>query len=1188
MQGFGHLQQRAVPNNEAPWGARLMMRCGVALALLLWHGSFGAVPAQAGFEGVSHFAGSPTPVLEGKFAEEVQLGGIGGIAVNYTGAGGVAPGTLYVAGSVSGELRVGMFSREDDGSLEFSGGWSVAVFEGGTVEHCGPSPKFAVACDTRPDTPPRAVDVDVDQVTGNVYVLDDGVFAPGRQMISVYTPDGSEVITRFGEESVGGGKTVSTPEQIHDSPFVGGIAVNDAGEVYVFDLDFDNYHRLMKFVPTTVGEFDEYEYAGTAEDIGAGFAGEGNKPSEPVLDAEGNVFVASEQSFIETYDPASPGDPPVCSFEFAKGGITAMTVNPETGESFFFSTKKPKRLYQLGPCNPATGEFEGGIVAEIEVAPERADLWGLTLDPARKFSPSRPAGILYGAAPGPVPDVGPGEPGQSSLGYIFAPAEENPPSVESESVSKVTATSAQLNAIINPKGFKTWFAFQYLTEAAYQQAGESFAGAAEAPAREAFLEGTGSPEAVSVVLAGLSPDTAYRYRVLAVSHCAPGEPEKACEDAGAATSLRTYPSGLPGPPDNRAYELVSPASKHGGQVLPADPRIGTCGAEIECKPGGLYERFPMQSSPDGEEVVYEGTPFGPGEGAAVENQYHAELTDSGWQSANLSPSLMQKEGGQGYKAFDSELDQAIIAQSRPTLSSQAPPEYDNLYSQPRANPLALAPLVTAEPNRVPTGGDSFDIRYVGASADLSRVFFAANDALTEASPFAPAAEDGGPSKLNLYEWERATQQLRLVNVFPTNIATKAGASFPAGSANPISASGRRAFWEANGQLYVREDAEETTEIPDTGGFLAAATANGSKVLLDNGHIYDLEENKTIDLTEGKGSFAGIVGQSDDLSHVYFIDTAVLTGEEENSEGAKAQAGKFNLYAWEGEGTTRYVATLLAEDNSETPLILVKVSSWSPIPSSRTAQASPNGRFLAFLSQAPLTGYDSTGPCDGNHAGGFIQVPCPEAFLYDSASGELSCASCNPSGADPLGWSVLRLIKGANSLPQSRYLTDSGRLYFDSQDSLSQFDTNEGFEDVYEFKAQGIGGCKRDGGCVALISAGREGTDSNFLAIDPAARSVFFTSRDQLVEADKDELIDLYNAREEGGVLPKPEPSPQKLPLQVPPLEPTPSSPTANDPGNAKPTKPCKKGQVKKKGKCVKKHKAKGKQRKKNQKRGAVK
>ncbi|HVQ58559.1 MAG TPA: hypothetical protein VMS60_06585 [Solirubrobacterales bacterium] len=883
------------------------------------------------------------------------------------------------------------------------------------------------------------------------------------------------------------------------------------------------------------------------------------------------------------YDFAQPGDPPACSFQFNKGGIRGITVDPFAGTPFFFSYKLPKRLYQLGPCNPATGKFEGSggaaIIGETEVKPERDDLYGLAYDPLRQFSSGRPAGVLYGAAPAAVPNEGTGEPGQSSLGYIFAPAEETPPEILEQSVLLVRATSAQLRAVIDPNNFKTRYSFQYLTEAAYQEAGESLEGAPEAPAGEAFLSGTGAPEAVGATLSGLEADTAYRFRAVARSHCSAGEPGKICEVSGDVKSLRTYPAGIAGLPDGRAYELVSPANKNGEQVLPAEPQISSCGP-IECKPGDTYEHYPMLSAPDGDAVAYEGTNFGGGVGAPIENAYIARRSESGWLTVNPTPSLLQK-AAPGYLAYDQALAKAILGQPRPVLGS-APPEYKNLYAQSTLSPFAVTPLVASEPpSRPPTGSGEFKLNYAGASADLSRVYFEANDALTGATPVAPAALDGGPSKSNLYEWERATGQLRLVNVLPGNTEAKAGSSFGVASANSISADGSRAFWSSEaGQVFVREGAAETVAIPGSGPaakFLSAAT-DGSKVLLANGSLYDLEAEASVDLSEGKGGFEGIAGQSDDLSHVYFVDTEVLTGEQENSEGAVAQAGKFNLYAWEGVGTTSYVATLAAQDNGDG---LFPSNDWSPFPFARTAQASQAGRYLAFLSRAPLTGYDNEGPCTttGNPPK-LVDFPCPEVFLYDSESGALECASCNPSGASSLGGSVLRRIKAPavvpSSLPQPRYLLDSGRLYFDSQESLSQLDTNEGVEDVYQYEAEGTGSCGREGGCVALISSGRDGVDSNFLAIDQSAKNVFFTTRERLLPADQDELIDLYDAREGGGFAENAPSTPGELPLQVPPVEPTPASPTLNDPGNVPPPKGCKKGQVKKKGKCVKKHKPKKK------------
>jgi hypothetical protein len=1166
----------------------------VAGAALLFFWLLAAPSARAGFEAVECFAGTGPepckPVAEEKFGEEVQLGGVGGMAVNYTGAGGVKAGTVYAASVVGGGLWIAMFEPKAGGGLEFRERWEVRELEE-PYERCGPllgvdgGGKAEVPCAPRVESGAGIVDVDVDEVSGNVYAFNGGIVTAGRTMIVVYDAKGEEEIDRFGKRAPAGKTTAETPDEIHGSGLPGGIAVNGAGEVYVFDSNnTGNYRRLMKFKPKSPGKFDEYEYAGLGEDVGAASGAQaGRQPSKPVTDAAGHIYVASLETFIEEYDPANPGAGPICSFEFAKGGITALTVNPATGTPFFSSYKLPKRVHQLSACDESSHEFKE--LGQIEVKPPRDDLWGLAFDPVHKFQ-SRGTGILYGGAPGPVPTsgVGAGEPGQSSLGYIFAPLEENPPLVEAQSVGKVKATTAQLSAVINPAGNRTRYVFQYLTETAFQEAGESFAGAALAPLPEGAEAGEGKVGiAVGVTLTGLSADTDYRFRVLATSNCSEAEAEKVCEDAGPAQGFHTYPAQAPGPADHRAFELVSPAEKHGGQVYPAYPAISSCGAEVKCKPGPNDARFPMQSAPDGEAVAFEGTAFVPGEGAAFENEYVARRSEAGWVSTNPSPQVLLSGEERGYMAFDAGLKEAVLAQQRPVLTASAPPEYENLYAQTTQAPFPLTPFLSeglfaeVPPAR---SGEEFELRFAGASADLSRVFFKANDALTGETPFAPAAVDGGAGKFNLYEWERAGGGLRLVNVAPGNALTAPGAAIAGtGSANAISADGSRAFFANEaGQLFVRENAQSTRAIPGsspTSGFLAAAT-DGSRVLLSDGHLYDLQSEVSIDLSAGKGGFQGLVGQSDDLTHVYFVDTAILSGAEENSEGDKAQAGKNNLYAW-SEGAIGFVATLAAGDNGGGSLDLPH--DWAALPSKRTAEASPSGRYLAFVSDAPLSGYDNVGPCETNHAGGLIPAPCTEAFLFDSGSGTLFCASCNPSGAPPLGYSVLRLIQGpaTGTLPQPRYLTDSGRLYFDSQDTLSQLDTNEGVEDVYEFEPTGARECKREAGCLSLISAGSESVDSNLLAVDATGANVFFTSRDRLVAADSDDLLDLYDAREFGGFafesqLP---PSPCQgegcQPLPPAPAEAPPASSALQDPGNVKPSKGCKKGKVKRKGKCVKKN-----------------
>jgi hypothetical protein len=369
-----------------------------------------------------------------KFSEEVQLGGVGGMAVNYTGAGGVPAGTVYAATyrTASGTAWVAMYVPKvnpltSERELVFATAWEVSQ-EAGSVERCGPL--VGTKCAPLVGNGPGFVDVDIDQETGNVYALNNEILTAGRKEIVEFDASGSKEITRFGVKAEGGKTTAETPAQIHSSRR-GGIAVNGTGEVYVYDSQGSSsteYHRLMKFRPTTPGKYDEYEYAGTAEDVGAGFGGEGRRPWSPVADAAGNLYAAPDEKFVEKYDLAKSLKTPACSYEFAKGGITQITVDPKTGTPFFFTYKEPKRLYRLGPCNPATGKFENAkgeaITEELTVSPERDDLYGLAYDPASKFTPDRPAGILYGAAPNPVSSsgVGKGEPGQSSLGYVFAPA----------------------------------------------------------------------------------------------------------------------------------------------------------------------------------------------------------------------------------------------------------------------------------------------------------------------------------------------------------------------------------------------------------------------------------------------------------------------------------------------------------------------------------------------------------------------------------------------------------------------------------------------------------------------------------------------------------------------------------------------------------------------------------------------
>jgi hypothetical protein len=723
------------------------------------------------------------------------------------------------------------------------------------------------------------------------------------------------------------------------------------------------------------------------------------------------------------------------------------------------------------------------------------------------------------------------------------------PRIAGETVSQITSTSAKVSGQVNPVGDDTTFFVEYVTEA--QFIAGKYTEATTAPVTPRDIGSGTEFVPVAQQLGGLSPATTYHVRIVASNSIATSH--------GHDMTFTTFDQVVPGLPDERAYELVSPAQKLGEVFVPS-PSAGLDGSCVNCLPGLSLIRMPMQSRPDGEAVAYEGQAFSEGV-ASGPNEYLGNRTSSGWGLQDLSsPAFANGRGSnEGYVGFSPDLSKSLIFQINPALSPDAPVgeegnSFANLYLRTedpsREPPISLEPVVVEEPpNRAASRFDpnAFKILYESANAgtpqspSLTHVVFEANDALTGATANAPAAVDGGvvepvgetrPINLNLYEWFEGG--LRLVNVDPENTSTAPGAVLGSGHLldpepsaetsdidHAISADGSRIFWskEETGQVFVRINGEDTREIQDHGGTFLTASADGSKVLLSDGCLYDLEEEECEDLTldEGglhQGGFQGILGSSEDLSRIYFADTAVLTGENAEHKSPVEEAGKVNLYAWQEGAPTTFIGVLQESDDKIG--VEKEFGAWKASSSDRTAQVSPDGRYLAFMSKARLTGYDNgrIGIGSGEGCGGPEGTECFEVFEYDAGSARLTCASCDPSGQRPLGQSNLNLIQSAFSFPQPGNLTPEGegRLFFESQDALSNRDTNGEIQDVYEWEPSGVGSCARVGGCVSLISTGNAPNDSMFLDASDTGNDVFFVTRQQLLPRDKDDLLDLYDAR----------------------------------------------------------------------------
>jgi NHL repeat-containing protein len=299
----------------------------------------------------------------------------------------------------------------------------------------------------------------------------------------------------------------------------------------------------------------------------------------------------------------------------------------------------------------------------------------------------------------------------------------------------------------------------------------------------------------------------------------------------------------------------------------------------------------------------------------------------------------------------------------------------------------------------------------------------------------------------------------------------------------------------------------------------------------------------------------------------------------------------------------------------------------------TSRVSSDGRWSAFMSDEELTGYDNRDANSGK--------PAEEVFLENTSTKHVVCASCNPTGARPVGREAEELMYGEHGLAvnedgpwagdgqqwiaanvpgwtpytagrtvyQSRYLSDSGRLFFDSNDALVPKDVN-GNEDVYEYEPVGVGSCTTStstgsgtyvpasGGCVSLISSGQATGESAFLDASETGGDVFFLTTAKLAPQDVEGGLSIFDARECSSQTPcypaaaavpppcdtgdacKPAPTPQ------PAIYGSPSSATFSGAGDITPPAPtpkqvtkktvnCGKGSVRnKKGKCVKKSKKK--------------
>jgi hypothetical protein len=666
---------------------------------------------------------------------------------------------------------------------------------------------------------------------------------------------------------------------------------------------------------------------------------------------------------------------------------------------------------------------------------------------------------------------------------VFAPsAEAAPPTVTAAWTTEVAASSAKLHAEIDPAGVATTYHFNYITEAAYRAnltatpPREGFAGAAKAPSGADPGVGSG---AVSQSIAGLAPETVYRYRVLVQGGGGTESTAHAftTESLGGASLLL----------DDRGWEMVSPPEKNGGEIQGFGGNFG--GDVLQAAAGGEAATFSSTTS------------FGEGaQGAPVASQYIARRGPGGWSTENITAATLSgtygdHPDGVPYQLFSADLSAALLLSgvhcrdsdagtgcpvaNPPLPGSGAPAGYQNYYLR-NDETAGFQALLTTAPA---LSSEQFDLAFAGASPDLRHVVLSSCAKLTPEATEQPVCESGGP---NLYEWSEGA--LRLVNRLGSDPQGTSDAHLAAQS-GAISTDGSRVYFTVGeeAELFLREGESGARPVSLAPAVqFQTATPSGAFAFFSKGgelFRYGAVGETSELIAEG---VKGVLGASADGSRVYYATTA-------------------GLFLWTAPGTTTALASgPEAARPSDYP------------PAIGTARVSADGSQLAFLSAASLTGYDNTDQKTGE--------PDTEAYLYSAAGGgggTLTCASCNPTGERPLGSSTIPgaiangKAEGATQAYKPRDLAANGaRLFFDSEDSLVLQDTNN-HPDAYEWEAPGAGGCARAAGCIGLISSGRDGEASRFIDASASGSDAFFLTHASLVPSDPGS-VDLYDAREGGG------------------------------------------------------------------------
>ncbi|HEY4426714.1 MAG TPA: hypothetical protein VGN08_00760 [Solirubrobacteraceae bacterium] len=648
---------------------------------------------------------------------------------------------------------------------------------------------------------------------------------------------------------------------------------------------------------------------------------------------------------------------------------------------------------------------------------------------------------------------------------------------------------------------------------------------------------------------------------------------QAAEDGNAITFISNSPP-VSAPPTNRAPEPTQNLSRRGsswGTETIATP-AGRVPAGYASESGDQYEFFTPDlaaglANPQEHESVFhnepllspdatEGTPYRrnlsvPGsECEPVPSGCYVALVSG----ANDTASPFVPFGGKvHFTSAAPDLSHAVLRSEVPlTAEASAHGQNEGLYETEAGGGLQLVSILPAGEAGDPSA-EGTSLRLGGPGENNGGVM---RNAISKNGSRVIWSTERGAGKL--YLRDTAKHETLRIDTVPTSEKTEVAQPETGAQFQTANVEGSKIFFTDTQRLMKSSTVEpEVEETEGLGDLYVCDVVEG-----EGGKLGCELKDLTAEVRSAGESAAvqGVLGAGDEGNTVYYVANGVLS-EDAGRGGCEPRARlelqnrSCNLYAQHFSGgawhAPKFVASLAVEDQNDW-----HIENEAGALTGVTSRVSPNGTYLSFMSNRSLTGYNNV---DTSKAANGARDE--EVYLYNSETNFLQCPSCNPGGAPPTGildkeessegigllidrpelWTfqwVAANIPGwtsrsrETSVYQSRYLSNSGRLFFNSVSPLVPADEN-GKADVYEFEPKGEGSCTSSSGCISLISSGKSTRESAFLDASASGNDVFFLTSEQLAASDNeqqdlDSAFDIYDARvcgSAGCVNPPPPPHP---------------------------------------------------------------